>query len=78
MTDNLHDAENFQKPLFDHPKINYRILAQVILQSEKAGFDAPQVGPLARKGIQAGKADQPFCLELLPYLPQTGYKLVSW
>ena len=27
------------KPLFDHPKENYKIMAQVIVQAEKAGFD---------------------------------------
>jgi hypothetical protein len=38
MVENRHDANNFQKSLFDHPKKNYRILEQVIRQSEKAGY----------------------------------------
>ena len=40
MTGNEHDAKNGQNPLFDHPEKNYRIMEQVIRQSEKAGFDA--------------------------------------
>jgi hypothetical protein len=33
------DKDNNQKPLFDHPKENYKIMAQVIVQAEKAGFN---------------------------------------
>ena len=40
MTEKRHDANSFQNPLFDHPQKNFRILEQVIRQSENAGFDA--------------------------------------
>jgi hypothetical protein len=45
MTGNEHDARNRQNPLFDHPGKNYRIMEQVIRQSEKAGYTWIQEQP---------------------------------
>ena len=39
MAQNNDEIKNHKKPLFNHHKENYHIMAQVINQSSKAGFD---------------------------------------
>ncbi|MHC4458942.1 MAG: hypothetical protein ACYS0I_18025 [Planctomycetota bacterium] len=34
-----NENKNFKKSLFNHTKENYQIMEQVIIQSNKAGFD---------------------------------------
>ena len=39
MSENENETKNYKKPLFNHPKENYRIFEKVIIQSEKGGFN---------------------------------------
>ena len=39
MSENENETKNYKKPLFNYPKENYQIFEEIIIQSEKGGFN---------------------------------------